>query len=107
MGAATGIGIALRTTALIERGTPVLDRLREAADVLAGSPARLEHAHALTELGAALRRANRRAEGRRTLHDGLDLAEECCARSLAERARTELRAAGARPTTPAVRDSIN
>ncbi len=61
-----------------------MDRLREAADVLAGSPARLEHARALVDLGAALRRANRRAEARGALEEGLDLAERCGARALAE-----------------------
>ena len=62
--------------------------------MLEGSPARLEYARALTDLGAALRRGNRRAEARGALQDGLDLAERCGALALAERARTELRAAG-------------
>ena len=60
-GSASGIGIALRTSALVDSSARSVDRLREAADVLEGSPARLEHARALTDLGAALRRANRRA----------------------------------------------
>jgi DNA-binding CsgD family transcriptional regulator len=77
-----------------------VDRLREAVAVLQGSPARLEHARALTDLGAALRRGNRRAEARGALQDALGLAERCGARALAERARTELRAAGGRPSQP-------
>jgi DNA-binding CsgD family transcriptional regulator len=101
-GAATGIGIALRAIALVEGGTKSMDRLRDAVDMLKGSPARLEHARALTDLGAALRRANRRTEARSVLQHGLDLSVRCGARALAERARTELRAAGGRSSDPAV-----
>jgi DNA-binding CsgD family transcriptional regulator len=97
-GAANGVGVALRATALVEGDAGSVGRLREAAAVLEGSPARLEYARALTDLGAALRRGNRRAEARGALQDGLDLAERCGARALAERARTELRAAGGRPS---------
>jgi ATP/maltotriose-dependent transcriptional regulator MalT len=99
-GAASGIGMALRALALVEGGTAAIDRLGEAVEVLERSPARLEHARALTDLGAALRRANRRAEARGALQEGLDLAERCRARALAERARTELRAAGGRSSDP-------
>jgi DNA-binding CsgD family transcriptional regulator len=67
---------------------------------LQGSPARLEHARALVDLGAALRRANRRAEARGELQGGLDLAGRCGAGALAERARTELRAAGGPVSDP-------
>jgi DNA-binding CsgD family transcriptional regulator len=65
--------------------------------VLAGSYARLEHARALVELRAALRRANQRAAARHRLRAGLDLAHRCGATRLAQRAGTELHAAGARP----------
>ena len=71
-----------------------------AVDVLKRSPAALEHARALTDLGAALRRANRRSEARTVLEEALDLAERGGARALAERARTELRAAGGRSSGP-------
>ena len=98
-GAASGIGAALRAAALVDE-TPSVDRLREAVDALERSPARLEHARALVDLGAALRRANSRAEARGHLEHGLDLAERCGARALAERARTELRAAGGRVSDP-------
>ncbi len=96
-GTASGIGVALRSVAMTEAGTAVVDRLREAVAVLAGSPARLEHARALIDMGAALRRGNHRADARGVLQDGIDLAERCGARALAQRARTELRAAGGRP----------
>ncbi len=98
-GAASGIGVALRTAALVEGGSAV-DRLTEAVDVLARSPARLEHARALTDLGAALRRANRRSEARGPLDEALSLARRCGAHALAERAATELRAAGGRSSEP-------
>jgi DNA-binding CsgD family transcriptional regulator len=97
-GTARGVGMALRAGALVD-GAPV-DRLREAADVLAGSPARLEHARALVDLGAAMRRDNRRAEARGALEEGLDLAERCGAAALAGTARTELLAAGGRSSDP-------
>ncbi len=65
--------------------------------MLAGSPAILEHARALTELGATLRRSNHRAEARAFLTTALQLAETCGATGLAQRAREELIATGARP----------
>jgi DNA-binding CsgD family transcriptional regulator len=97
-GTARGIGMARRASALVE-AAPV-DGLREAADVLAGSPARLEHARALVDLGAAMRRDNRRAEARGALEEGLELAERCGAGALAGVARTELLAAGGRSSDP-------
>ena len=97
-GTASGIGVALRAAALVEGSS--VDGLQESVSALEGSPARLDHARALTDLGAALRRANRRAEARAELEHGLDLAERCGAAALAERARTELRAAGGRVNDP-------
>jgi DNA-binding CsgD family transcriptional regulator len=99
-GAASGIGVALRATALAGAGHEPVDGLREAADALRGSPADLEHARALVDLGAALRRANRRADARGALQAGLDLAERCGAHALAELGRVELRAAGGRSSDP-------
>ena len=99
-GSASGLGVALHAVGLAEGGASSVDRLSEAVEQLAQSPARLEHARALTDLGAALRRANRRAEARGWLQDGLDLATRCGAGALAERARTELRAAGGPSSEP-------
>ena len=65
--------------------------------MLCASPAKLEHAKARTELGAALRRANRRAQAREQLRRAVELATICGAGSLAARAETELLATGARP----------
>lgn len=90
-------GIALRTHGMLRGGQRGLDDLREAVEVLQGTGARLEHARALVELGAALRRVNQRATAREPLRAGLDLAYRCGAARLAQRAATELRATGARP----------
>jgi DNA-binding CsgD family transcriptional regulator len=99
-GAASGLGVALRASALVEEGDATVDRLREAVEVLAPSPARLEYARALADLGAALRRGNQRAEARGELERGLELAKKLGAHALADRARTELRAAGGRSSDP-------
>jgi DNA-binding CsgD family transcriptional regulator len=98
-GAAGPVGMALRALGLVTeaRGGDGTVLLREAVDVLSGSPATLEHARALADLGAALRRAGHRAEAREPLRGALDLAHRRGARALAERAQTELVASGARP----------
>ena len=90
-------GIALRTRGMLEGGQPGLRDLREAAELAAANGARLEHARALVEFGAALRRANQRTAAREPLRNGPALAYRCGATRLAERARAELLAAGARP----------
>jgi DNA-binding CsgD family transcriptional regulator len=91
------IGVSLRTLGVLEGGQGGLARLRKAVAVLEDSPAKLELARALVELGAMLRRANHRTDARGVLGDGLELARRCGATRLAERARSELRASGARP----------
>ncbi len=96
-GAPRALGAALRAAGLVAGGKNGLTLLEEAVEVLADSPARLEHAKARTELGAALRRANRRAEAREQLRQALELATHCGAAPLAARAETELLATGARP----------
>jgi len=92
-------GLALRGRGLV---TGSLEDLAAAAEVLASSPARLHEAYAQVDLGAALRRGNRRAAARGPLTAGMDLAHACGAKALAERARTELLATGARPRRLAV-----
>jgi DNA-binding NarL/FixJ family response regulator len=82
---------------LVEGGAAGMGLLREAVAVLAGSEARLEHARALVDLGAALRRANHRTEARERLREGVDLARRLGAFGLAERANEEIAATGARP----------
>jgi DNA-binding CsgD family transcriptional regulator len=96
-GAPRALGAALRAAGLVRGGLQGLALLEEAVQVLTDSPARLEHAKARTELGAALRRANRRSEARDQLRLAVDLATICGAMPLAARAQSELLATGARP----------
>jgi DNA-binding CsgD family transcriptional regulator len=91
------LGRSLRILGLIEGSSEGTERIREAVSLLEGSPARLEHAYALTDLGASLRRGNRRAEAREVLRAGLELALRLGATVLADRAHEELVATGARP----------
>ncbi len=97
LGVPRALGIALRATGLVRGGPDGLALLEEATRVLARSAARLEEAKALADLGAALRRANRRAEAREPLRRALDLAVRCGATPVADRAREELHAVGVRP----------
>jgi DNA-binding CsgD family transcriptional regulator len=92
------VGVALRVLGTLESGSDLgIERLEGAVTVLAQTPARLEHARALVELGAAHRRLGHRAAARPPLREGLDLAARCGAIRLADRARQELAATGARP----------
>jgi len=97
IGHARGIGVALRALGLIEGGASGRRRLERSAAALADSPARLEHARTLLELGAAMRRAGERSAAREPLRASLDLAVAAGAARLAEHAGTELSASGARP----------
>ena len=77
-----------------------LAALEEAAAAVEGSPAKLEHAKALAALGRALRLARRPTEAREPLRRALELATACGATPVAELARAELLATGARPRPP-------
>jgi DNA-binding CsgD family transcriptional regulator len=88
------LGAALRAAGLAHGE---VDLLQASVETFACTPARLEHATSLLELGAALRRAGRRADARAPLRDALELARGCHAGAVAARARDELVAAGARP----------
>jgi DNA-binding CsgD family transcriptional regulator len=96
-GTPRALGVALRAAGLAEGGGRALELLEESVEALLDSPALLERAHSLVELGAALRRSGRRAAAREPLVQGLDLAARCGARPLSRRAREELKATGARP----------
>src|SRR6266480_393729 len=96
-GAPRALGASLRAAGLVEGGERGLALLEEAVEVLGGSTAKLEHAKARMELGAALRRGNRRADARDQLRHALELATICGATALAARAERELLATGARP----------
>ena len=108
LGLPRALGIALRALALTQQGTNRTDMLQEAITHLEDSAARLEHARALVDFGAALRRIGHRADARRPLREGLDLAHRSGATALTERARHELLATGARPRRIAVsgRDAL-
>jgi DNA-binding CsgD family transcriptional regulator len=94
-GSSRSIGIAQRALGLLEDSG--FEHLRDAVATLEASGARLEHARALVDLGAALRRAGERTEAREQLAAGMDLAHRCGATALTARARDELIVAGARP----------
>lgn len=76
-GAPRALGVALRVAGLAQGGEAGLELLAESVESLNGSPALLERAHSLTELGAALRRAGQRAAAREPLVEALDLAARC------------------------------
>lgn len=99
MGAARAVGVALRASALVCT-PPAHELLREAAEVLEHSPARLEYARAMTDLGASLRRAGERATARGILREAQELAARCGATRLAQRAHEEIAASGARAAPP-------
>jgi DNA-binding NarL/FixJ family response regulator/tetratricopeptide (TPR) repeat protein len=90
-------GFALRAVGLLDGEDEGIEALRASVDLLAGTPARLEHARSLVALGSALRRRKLRVEAREHLAAGAELAHRCGAARLAARAEEELRAAGARP----------
>jgi DNA-binding CsgD family transcriptional regulator len=96
-GAPRAVGVALRASGLAQSGDVALEFLAESVAVLRRSPALLELAHSLAELGAALRRNGQRVAAREPLTEALDLAARCGARPLAARAREELKITGARP----------
>lgn len=92
-GLAPAEGWLLRAAGVVERDP---DLSREAVRLLTGSDYRLEHARAVVDLGAVLRRRRHDREARDRLGEGLALALEYGALLLADRARDELRAAGGR-----------
>jgi DNA-binding CsgD family transcriptional regulator len=96
-GAPRALGVAKRAAGVVAGGDRGESLLREAVDDLERGGARLERARALADLGALLRRRNRRTEARALLREALDTAHRSGAGPLAEYAGTELRATGARP----------
>ncbi|UJA19913.1 AAA family ATPase [Thermoleophilia bacterium SCSIO 60948] len=95
-GTASARGEARRALGLA-RGEAGLADLEAAIELLRGSPARLELARGLNDLGAALRRSGSRREAREPLRESVDIARDLGATLLAERAHEELRLAGAKP----------
>lgn len=93
-GAASGISHVLRAVALTRDEVEAVGFLERAAEVVDGSPRRLEHALTLLALGSALRRAGRRADARVPLRKAFDLARRCGAARTARLANEELQATG-------------
>jgi DNA-binding CsgD family transcriptional regulator len=102
VGVTRDIGVALRMAALVAHPGPDIALLTEAAGTLQRTPAALEHARALIDLGVALRHAGQRSACSQPLRQGLALAHRMHARPLADRARAELQALGLRPRRAAV-----
>jgi DNA-binding CsgD family transcriptional regulator len=101
--AARGLGVpryiarGLHASALAHADGPDIDQLQEAVSIYERIDAPLELAHALANLGTALRHRRQPADARDPLRRALDLAHACGALALVERAEHGLRAAGARP----------
>lgn len=90
-------GIALRAAGVLAPDQEGLPMLRESVSLLDTCGARLERARSLLALGGALRRTGARLEARTELRAAAELARDCGADLLADRAVDELRTAGGRP----------
>jgi DNA-binding CsgD family transcriptional regulator len=95
-GARRAIGMALHAAGLVEAMDKRRALLEQAVETLRHTDARLEHARALVDLGAALRRSRRASHARAPLREGMDLAHRCGAAPLTARAQDELAATGVR-----------
>jgi DNA-binding CsgD family transcriptional regulator/tetratricopeptide (TPR) repeat protein len=91
------LGTALRALAAVSGGNKVVELLGEAVGVLTGTPARLELAMVLIDLGVTLRAQEKKETARELLRHAMDLAQLCGATAVADRAYVELVATGGRP----------
>ncbi|MFA4929524.1 MAG: AAA family ATPase [Patulibacter sp.] len=97
-GTAGALGAALRVRArALGTEDEAVEVLREAVATLAPGPMRMEHAWALHDLGALLRRRGLRGEAREALRPALDLAARSESALLGRLVRSEIEAAGGRP----------
>jgi DNA-binding CsgD family transcriptional regulator len=99
-GAPTAIAQALRVHGRLHGDVAALSRSAQAA---AETPDLLEYACSMTELGSAQAQHGQREQARETLRSALAAAHESGARTLADRARAELIAAGGRPRRAALK----
>jgi DNA-binding CsgD family transcriptional regulator len=101
VGGRRSVCLALRTAAAVSTDYPGaskrIDLLSEAASMVQDHPATLERAYTLVDLGAELRAGGHVTAARSALRAGLQLSDAIGARPLAETARGQLRATGARP----------
>ena len=98
-GAPRAIGTALRVQGVVAGRDGGAELLAEAVRVLETTPAKLEHARALADLGAALRRDGHASAARDPLREAIDLADRCGAAPIVAYAQDELAATGARRTS--------
>ena len=101
-GAPLPLATALRSAAAVADAAEAEPLITRAVALLEATPARLQLACALCDLGALWRRAGRRGDAREPLLRALDLAQRARAEPLVARARRELTAAGARPRRTAL-----
>ncbi|VVJ24728.1 Uncharacterised protein [Amycolatopsis camponoti] len=99
-GAARPLGTALTTMGLVREDDEAERALNKSITTLGSSPARLQLATALTELGTLQARHGQSEKAIETLRQAVELSEHCGARPLARRAAEELRSAR-RTLTPA------
>lgn len=99
-GAARPLGTALTTLGLVREDDEAERALNKAITTLRSSPARLQLATALTELGTLHARHGQSEKAIETLRQAVELSEHCGARPLARRAAEELRSSR-RALTPA------
>ena len=81
-GAPRRYGVALSICGMLDPGPLGLERLGEAVARLDATPARLDHARALVNLGVGLRERGESAQARTALARGLDIAHGCGAFAL-------------------------
>ena len=91
------LGMALAARGRLEPGSAGIALIEEGVSVLDTVAAPLEHAGALADLGDALLQSGEREAAREPLATALDVASRRGATVLAERARRDLIASGARP----------
>jgi ATP/maltotriose-dependent transcriptional regulator MalT len=99
---AATLGAALRSYAATAAAHDAGPSLAEAVNLLETTPARYELALALADLGRHLRQTGPPGEARAPLRRALDLAQRSGAAPLADQARQELLATGARPRRTAL-----
>ncbi|MER6379445.1 LuxR C-terminal-related transcriptional regulator [Streptomyces sp. NPDC001250] len=91
------VATSLRALGLLSTGPAALAALTEAVALLESTPARIDLARALADLGELLAAHGHIDESRTRLRQALDLAETAHARPLSERAHRALLDTGARP----------
>jgi DNA-binding CsgD family transcriptional regulator len=87
-------GIARHCRGIVEGGDQGIELLQDSVATLRHSPAELELARALTDLGASLRRDNQRAAAREPLREALEIARRTGALAVGQLAHDELDATG-------------